>query len=238
MTEGPGLLPSWGFPSPWASSESSSCTIFIQLIRGEEPAKGHRDCRSAGGHVCWPEPVNVTFLNSERGWEMWLLCVQEDEVGLLDIQPVSPKVACVLYASVYKTALWHVHILNRLWMHFGAVMLLFLWMWDFGVSYVLSHFSQTPQGVLRNEFLKLLFGNLRLKGMTWNCNTIVNKSITMIYRFCKPWWRGRADFCISGTKFWPLHSLENELASTSLLLSAGSGGRFCSLIFRDTESDR
>lgn len=65
--------------------------------------------------------------------------------------------------------------------------------------YVLSHFSQTPQGVLRNEFLKLLFGNLRLKGMTWNCNTAVNRSITMTRRFCEPWWGGRADCCISGT---------------------------------------
>lgn len=73
---------------------------------------------------------------------------------------------------------------------------LLLWMWDFGVSSVCSKsFLSNPRGVLSNEFLKfvailklkLLFGNLRLKGMTWNCNTIVNKSITIIYRFCKPW---------------------------------------------------
>ena len=43
---------------------------------------------------------------------MWLLCVQEDEMGLLAIQPVSSKVTCVIYASVYKIALWYIYILN------------------------------------------------------------------------------------------------------------------------------
>ena len=78
---------------------------------------------------------------------MWLLCVQEDEMGLLAIQPVSSKVTCVIYASVYEIALWYIYILNVIWIYLVAVKLVFYY---FGCGilvfpvYVLSHFSQTP----------------------------------------------------------------------------------------------